>query len=418
MDAVSDNNEVPERNSREDCSGTVEGGDAAPGGDVCDIKECKNWEDVGKLYEIWAKSQNIKFSEEPNRDDKTSTYKKRCKGWFMTINNPTKDDFKALNEDKLAWSTGQIEVGDKCGTPHIQVTIYYENARIIPVKRYPRASIYPCRNIAACRNYCNKGYTRVLGPFSFGVEPKQGKREDLKALHERMKEGESVDEILLNDPYAYHEFGRTLNALKSAMLWKPKKGEIDRGFMTQGVWIYGPTNCAKSHCMMELCKGKTFYMLPNDGGWWDNYEQQEVLCLNDFRGDIVSYNRLLQLVDKWLVDDIRRRGQAPIYFRSKLVIVTSSLPPDEIFIHRNTLDALEQLDRRFEIVHKTIPFNKQNKARIDEENKKLIETVKQKEIDLQKEYEEYKENNEKEEIMNNEKISEEHKQMMNILLGK
>lgn len=177
----------------------------------------------------------------------------------------------------------------------------------------------------------------------FGNEPRQGKRTDLDELKEAIVKGTKVDDIAMQYPIMYHQYGRTLEKLEDVAMRKMYRTE-----QTKGIWYYGSTGVGKSHKAFENYSPETHYTLINDKGWWDGYAQQEIVIINDFRGWI-SYDELLQLVDKW-PHKVRRRGREPIPFTSKKVIITSSLSPEDVYCNRHEKDSLEQLYRRFEII--------------------------------------------------------------------
>lgn len=171
----------------------------------------------------------------------------------------------------------------------------------------------------------------------------QGERTDLKQLAEEIISGKITDEdILINNPMVYHQYGRTIEKLQDIHYRSKYRTE-----MTEGTWIYGETGTGKSHEAFQDFNPKTHYLLNNDNGWWEGYKGQETVIINDFRGHI-PYNELLQLVDKWPMS-VKRRGREPMPFTSKKVIITSSLHPSLIYKHRNEEDSLEQLYRRFNI---------------------------------------------------------------------
>ena len=56
------------------------------------------------------------------------------------------------------------------------------------------------------------------------------------------------------------------------------------------------------------------------------------------------------MIDKWPYE-VRRRGRPPVPFTSRHVIITSSLPPKDIYKCRKVEDGLEQLYRRCKITN-------------------------------------------------------------------
>lgn len=182
----------------------------------------------------------------------------------------------------------------------------------------------------------------------FGDIPSQGARKDVEALKDEVINGKRVDDIALENPWMYHQYGRTLSKIEDIVLRKKY-----RTWMTKGIWLWGKTGVGKSHQAFSNFDPDTHYVLPisewrKGGGWCDGYTGQETVIINDFRGEI-SYNELLTMVDKYPYQ-VRRRGREPAPFLAKTVIITSSLEPSDVYcrqVHKR--DSLSQLERRFEI---------------------------------------------------------------------
>lgn len=189
-----------------------------------------------------------------------------------------------------------------------------------------------------CDKYCSKqGELR-----SVGERPRPGRRTDLETLAAEVKQGRKIKDIILNDPQAYHQFGRTLE--KIADVAQPST----RSSMTEGLWLWGPTGSGKSRRAFADFSPDTHYVVPlEDKGWWDLYEGQATVILDDFRGSL-SYATLLRMVDRYPFS-VPRRGRIPAPFVSTLVIVTSSLPPEQVFHNLAEKDSLDQLYRRFKV---------------------------------------------------------------------
>lgn len=197
--------------------------------------------------------------------------------------------------------------------------------------------------------YNKDGKSKPFNPDwkEFGKRPSQGERTDLNEIKEAILNDEkTVNDIILEKPILYHQYGRTLDKIEDLRLRQKFRTE-----MTECIWYYGPTGVGKSHKAFENYSPNTHYVWPKDGhgtGWWDKYIQQDIVIFNDFRGEI-PYNDLLQLIDKWPYD-VRRRGREPMPFTSKRIIITSSLPPEKIYHYRDDEDKIEQLLRRVKIV--------------------------------------------------------------------
>lgn len=267
--------------------------------------------------------------------------KTKFSNFCFTLNNWTEEEYEQLRNIPCVYKLLGKEVG-KNGTPHIQGYLHFKNERSFNATRklMKRWHLDGCRgNIWENIDYCSKE-----GKYEeIGVRPKQGKRTDLDAIKDDIMRGKKVDDIVLEQPMIYHQYGRTLNKIEDLTMRKNYRKE-----MTKGIWYYGPTGVGKSHIAFEGFTPETHYVLPNDNGWWDAYTQQDTVIINDFRGEI-RYNELLNLVDKWPFT-VKRRNREPMPFTSKLVIITSSLKPEDVYHNRNDEDKIEQLLRRFDVI--------------------------------------------------------------------
>jgi len=271
---------------------------------------------------------------------------KKYRSFCFTWNNYTDNSLEIVEKlmKDVQYGIYGKEVGEVKGTPHLQGYLYFKNARSFESirKKMKGAHVSIAKGTPEDnKKYCSKDYAFV----EYGKIPQQGERKDLKEIAEEIMNGDkTVDMITLEDPMTYHIYGRTLNRIEDL-----KMRNIHREEMTKGIWYYGKTGTGKSHKAFEGYNANSHYLVPNDAGWWDGYTQQSTVIFNDFRGE-VSYNMMLQLVDKWPMH-VKRRNREPMPFISDLVIVTSSLSPAQLFKNREKEDDIEQLLRRFEVIN-------------------------------------------------------------------
>lgn len=104
---------------------------------------------------------------------------KRGRAYILTWNNYKEEDVKyieqyTINCDKYGW---QEEVG-KEGTPHLQIALYYKNARTFDSvkKDFPKCHIENAKSLQAILKYCTKEDTRVGKPHTNAVkDPLEGR---------------------------------------------------------------------------------------------------------------------------------------------------------------------------------------------------------------------------------------------------
>lgn len=276
----------------------------------------------------------------------------RMRAWVFTSYNKQEPEW---NQERMKYLLYAPETCPDTGRFHFQGYVYYKDK--VSIKTSQKLLNTGKHHHEPASGDAASNYKYIAGPFEkdgktkpfnpehkeFGSMPKQGKRGDLDELKEKILKNETtIDNVVVDTPHMFHQYGRTLERLddlRMSKLWRTE--------MTKGIWIYGPTGVGKSHEALKDYHPDTHYIVPNDGGWWDDYKQQDTVVFNDFRGDL-KYNELLQLVDKWPFH-VRRRGRAPLPFISKTVTITSSLCPGDIYKNRLQEDKIEQLRRRFTI---------------------------------------------------------------------
>ena len=262
----------------------------------------------------------------------------RSRSWCLTINNYNEEDIKQLKEIKYSYIIIGDEKGEQ-GTPHLQIYIEFDDAKSFQFikKKTPTAHIEQAKgNPQQNRDYCSKD--KIM--FEDGKIKSQGKRTDLDEIKNDIMAGKKVDDIVLEKPIVYHQYGRTLTKIEDLRMRK-----VFRNFQTLGEWIYGTTGTGKSEYAFKDFSPDTHYVWKYDNGWNDGYNQQETVIIDEFRGQLPMWE-LLTMIDKHPNYYVKRRGKEPLPFVSKKVIITSSMPPSEVYHNLNDNDKLEQLNRR------------------------------------------------------------------------
>lgn len=272
--------------------------------------------------------------------------KQRSRTWCFTINNYTQDDVNLLNQVQCKYIVFGYEIGES-GTPHLQGFIYFDDAKTLSTlkKKIHKTAHFEIANGTPLQaaTYCKKdGRFEERGELPCS----QGKRNDLDVLKDKIVRGMKVDEIVMDKPIMYHQYGRTLHKIEDLMMRKKF-----RNFQTIGEWIYGPTATGKSSLAFEGYHPDTHYVYKYDNSdWQDGYEQQDIVIIDEFRGQL-PLNALLTMIDRHPNHFMKRRGREPLPFVSKKVIITSSMHPSDVFKNLSADDKLEQLYRRITIKH-------------------------------------------------------------------
>ena len=201
------------------------------------------------------------------------------------------------------------------------------------------------RSITTCFAYTVK-LNKADKPEIYIDNRAPGQRNDLDKMKTMIDSG-AADSDLWNEHFgSMLRYDRGMNRYRDVINMNNQ-----RSWMTQGEWYWGATGTGKSHKAFTENPGAYVYPI-NDNGWWDNYKGEEIVIINEFRGQLM-YSELLLLVDKW-PHHVKRRCTTPYPFLAKKVVITSSRHPKDIYKQVcEEGDDYEQLERRFRIIQMT-----------------------------------------------------------------
>jgi hypothetical protein len=172
------------------------------------------------------------------------------------------------------------------------------------------------------KDYCTKDESRVPGtePTEHGSLMTAGKRNDLIAVAAAISMGKPMHEVAQEYPAEYIKYSTGMQRFRDLMVnGKP------RTMKTDVIVLTGPTGCGKSKWAHETFPDA--YTKPPTK-WWDGYEGQDVVILDEFYGQL-SFSYMLKLMDRYPLR-VEVKGGV-IHFRAKLLIITSNKPWNEFY---------------------------------------------------------------------------------------
>lgn len=184
----------------------------------------------------------------------------------------------------------------------------------IRVGNDPHAEVTKTPEVAA--KYCKKEESRVAGPWEYGYRefayylydfPRdvghqgQGKRRDIDELWDKVKLGCRTYELYQENP-ARSKFDKAIKSMRFvAEEWKS-----DRQIPGVNVIVlYGDTACGKTYAAINIWgKDGDYFKLDCTGVkggslWFDGYEGQRTLIIDDFDDNVCSVGFLKTLLDKY-----------------------------------------------------------------------------------------------------------------------
>ena len=251
----------------------------------------------------------------------------------FTINNYTQDEIEDLaNWDQVKYLVYGREVGEN-GTPHLQGYVELCNCKKFTTikKKIPRAHLETRKGTPQqAADYCKKD-----GDFTeIGEISNQGKRSDIETACDMIIEGKKMKEVALARPSTYVKFHKGLHAFKSIIL--EPRNEVPHVTV-----LYGKTGVGKSRTARELLTD--YYTWgPEQDKWFDGYEGQKQVLLEEFRGQL-PFGMILRLLDRYDCKVQYKGGM--IEFVANKIVITSPKHPTEWYESLGT-DKIDQLLRR------------------------------------------------------------------------
>jgi hypothetical protein len=250
----------------------------------------------------------------------------------MTINNPTNEDKASLCGLEVEYMiVGREHFNDPDKTPHFQCYIRWKNAKTFSrmKKLFPRAHLKVARGTDKDnKKYCSK--EEVL--IEKGEASEQGSRNDLKGIIDMVQQNPSMDYIIDNVS--------SLQAIRTAekiLVYR----EPRRSWKTEIYWFHGSTETGKSRRAYELFPDA--YTAMDTGQWWEGYDGEEAVIIDDMRRDFLKFHQLLKLFDRYPYRVEVKGGSRQ--FLAKTIVVTSCYSPEVMFDTRDQED-IQQLLRR------------------------------------------------------------------------
>jgi len=166
------------------------------------------------------------------------------------------------------------------------------------------------RDIKASIEYCSKERTRVAGPFRAGNL--ELPVEDVPVVVQLSQQ--RVLDVIQSNPNMW----RSVRALLAVRLLAMPK----RSIRTQLYYFWGSTGTGKTTAASRA--GDVYW---HDGSsWWDNYDQQETVIVDEYRGSF-PVQMLLKLGDGTPFKVPVKGGY--VEFNSARVVFCSNLSPGE-----------------------------------------------------------------------------------------
>lgn len=302
-------------------------------------------------------------------DEEYKPFAKKTRAIVATKNNHTDDDCDRLAKfftEHCNYGVWGVEKGSE-GTRHLQIYFELKNAMsysALNKKVFP--AYYHKRNgrPKQAAGYCKKG-TKESSPdgcdwsyfydhpaddwkgFEHGEISMQGKRTDIDDPVEMIvHEGATIRQVALEHPCSYVKYHKGFTMLRALAL-PPRQLSKPPDVIV----LYGPTETGKTRdAHIKYWPDIPHYKWqPSNGSWWDNYDGEDKIIIDEFRGNM-SWPDLLTLLDVYECRMACKGGFVNI--QASKFVITSPLHPEDWYKLESAYDNYSQLERRITKIEK------------------------------------------------------------------
>lgn len=335
-------------------------------------KRVRNW-----VFTKWLKptkdvndNDKLLIFEDVNDPNDIEWLKKKCEGW------------------NVEYCIYQLEQCPKTNNYHIQGYIRFKNPRTLQGVKNLFNDNTMHLDIALGddydnEKYCSKDNTKVWGPLSYGKPSSgQGKRTDLDMIKDMIKDRKNIKEIANENFEAFLKYSKGIEKYKMLM-------EERRNFKTKVIWIYGKEGVGKSKMALEMAqKYKNYYEKESSNKWFDGYDNEECVIINDYKFECLDEGFVLRLFDRYDMN-VEIKGSM-VKFNSICIIVTSVHEPMFYFRKNSKAEVMRRIDELYELRDENIQdFTKKEPIIMNKINGEFIKENNKIESNIQKPNETY-----------------------------
>lgn len=229
---------------------------------------------------------------------------------------------KALLAGKPWYGVFGREVAPSTGTAHLQGYLYSKGPVSFSTIKGMFASAHiekakgnPTQNITYC--------TKDGDWFEINAELKpvgQGTRTDLIGLLDKAKSFAPAAELITAGHVASGAALRSYQRIQG-LVQAPRRPDVRVG------WFWGSSGHGKTRAAVEVLDDGAFLM-GNDKGWWDGYDGQRSVIIDDYDPAGISPATLLRILDRYPLTVGGKGTSLP--FCGVRIIVTSCVHPEHL----------------------------------------------------------------------------------------
>ena len=281
----------------------------------------------------------------------------------FTWNNYSDEDYEELKLWAMEHCSYYVigkEIGEQ-GTPHLQGYFEFFKRKYFTFLRgvFKNNHFKPrWASAISAAGYCQKDKNYIEG----GTLKVPGRRNDLHVIKDLIETGK---ETTMNGLIEHISNYQGIRMAETMLKYKEPPRDLDE--MPKCTVIWGDTGTGKSMTARQVCKSseKEYYKFCNCGKWWESYDGQLLVWIDDFRGDeMIPFHKLLYIIDMYEVT-IECKGGSRQLMADEFIITADRHPKDWYCLNDKEW---AQLERRLTVVKQSLydsSFSKDKKINIE-----------------------------------------------------
>lgn len=133
-----------------------------------------------------------------------------------------------------------------------------------------------------------------------------------------------------------------------------------KGQRMKALWLYGKSGVGKTRYAEYLLHDKKYAILGSSRDYFQTYNGEHFIILNDLRPNDFNYSDLLRMLDPYQHDKAAPSRYHDKKLNAEEIIITTPYSPNDFYTHTaiedRLVDTIDQLLRRIEAIHITPKF--------------------------------------------------------------
>lgn len=281
------------------------------------------------------------------KEGRDPQYRNICFTWNNYDSTPkdNPDWWKRLKN--LQYGICQLEKAPTTGQLHLQGYLEFKGGkRVNTIVKDELPGAHLEKRLGSQKqaiDYCKKSESQVDGYWEWGTPKEQGKRTDIDDFLDDLEQTKNLRKTATKKEYrsTYVKYSRGIDKITTMMLIPDEPRSQETEFIVK----VGEPGSGKTTSTMKEYPGAYWKAA---GKWWDKYQGQDTVVLDEFVGWI-PYHELMRLGDSTPLD-LEIKGDTVNFIAKRAILISNKMPWDWYNYDQHKLDKAS-LFRRIKVIY-------------------------------------------------------------------